>query len=83
MTPRDIIARQIPGSRAETCFGIADAILEQLAAAGYVILPTAEEAQAIRDKAREEAVEEIEANWGHVATPEMRDAIRALKGAKP
>lgn len=42
MTPRDIIAHQIPGSSAETCFGIADDILEHLTAAVYVILPAAE-----------------------------------------
>ena len=31
-----------------------------------------------REKALREAAVELECNWGHIATPEMRDAILAL-----
>jgi hypothetical protein len=36
-------------------------------------------AQEVYSKAIEDAAAELEINWGHIATPEMRDAILALK----
>lgn len=37
--------------------------------------------QAGYDRAIAEVVALVEAQWGHIATPELRDAIRNLKGA--
>lgn len=38
MDARDIVAHQIPGASAELCFGVADAIIERLHAAGFTII---------------------------------------------
>jgi len=35
---REIIARQIPGTSAEVCFGVAEGIIDALNAAGYRVI---------------------------------------------
>jgi hypothetical protein len=78
---RDIIAYTIPGTNAELCFGLADAIVERLTAAGYRILGldevdpvTVEKAARIAD---EQANEEDGAE-GFLASKTIEDAIRSL-----
>lgn len=58
MTPREVIAYTIPGSSSELCFGLADAIIERIQAAGYVILPAAETARVVEIANRNEWSEE-------------------------
>lgn len=50
--------------------------IRHLTSAGYRILGP-DEVDAVTV---EKCATEMEVNWGHVCTPELRDAIRALKG---
>lgn len=52
-----------------------DHVLVRLTAAGFRILGPEE----IDGPTVEKCAVEMEVNWGHVCTPELRDAIRALK----
>lgn len=45
---------------------------------GLEIVKSDDDVAAVRKQAIEEAVTELEINWPHIATPEMRDAIRAI-----
>jgi len=71
---REIIARQIPGTSAEVCFGVADSIIERLDAAGYRILGPDEVDPVTVERAAEAGKKAAKAgDCHHVAT-----AIRAL-----
>jgi hypothetical protein len=76
MSAREIIATTyIEGKTGEIGHLHADAIIQMLTAAGYRIVGPDE----VDPVTVERCVAEMEANWGHVCTPELRDAIRSLK----
>jgi hypothetical protein len=73
-------AREIIAKALEWEFGAAagewsDEIVDALHAAGYRILAPGE----LDKETVEKCVIEMEVNWGHICTPEMRDAIRSLE----
>lgn len=52
----------------------ADFVIEALTAAGWRLVGPDE----VDPVTVERCIAEMEANWGHVCTPELRDAIRAI-----
>lgn len=68
---REIIAYTIPGSSAEFCFGVADAVIERLTEAGYAILAAKDVARLVEIANRNEA------------SPEGESLALSLKGGRP
>lgn len=87
--PREIIAYTIPGTSAELCFGLADAIIGRLTASGHHILSDAD--LAARDDAvlaELERAKKLLANSLREFSPisehnHMRDVIAFLDGDRP
>lgn len=59
-----------------------EAEIERLTAENTRLRAKLGRAAEARDGAIREAATELEVNWGHIATPEMRDAILALASIK-
>lgn len=92
MSARDTIARCIPGSSAEMCFGLADGIMNALTTAGHVIL-SPDEVRGIRDEALDDAIRIASRHpgtkftnsrghldWRPADNHDAAAAIRSLKG---